>query len=564
MQIPWAAQAEYAKYTVYFGIVVISCCLFKHLYYRIRDLTYKSMGPKSTTNPICSVIDVAMAYGRYIGYKQTPWVSTQVLSLPNSVGATLFMSVSSLYLLCYCFVPHFWYRPCSEFGSPPLAVRAGVMSTALFPFIYVLAGKSNAITLLTGTSYEKLNLYHQYVGCASFVLAIVHTIPFLYQSLQEGGATLLHHYFTTSIYYISGIPCIILLGLLCVLSKAWVRKHFYEVFVHLHWMMGVAFFGVLIWHINQNMGAQNYMWGALAFWATQIIYRLLTKTCFKPNAMFLRSRKAHLEKLGNGVYQIKIENVADYKWSPGQHCFLRFQGWRILDSHPFSIASTCDSDGGSSMKFIVIPQKGLTKVQYLELNRQIEINKKVYIDGPYGGTFRDPTKFDKIVLIASGSGVSATLPFLIYMSQQEKSGKSVNLKCINFIWIVRKIEDTNWIREELNQCQAILGSKLQMEILVCHRTNMIEDNDDSEKSIESKSSDIVACNVTFEKPNVSEVLKSLTSSFARRNLIVSSGSISMKRQVSSTVSQLQELIFNNDLKNTNVEEIYLHTESFGW
>lgn len=52
--------------------------------------------------------------------------------------------------------------------------------------------------------------------------------------------------------------------------------------------------------------------------------------------------------------------------------------------------------------------------------------------------------------------------------------------------------------------------------------------------------------------------------FSNRNMIVCSGSDSMKREVSQTVSELQALVFNNDRYTSNVEEIYLHTESFSW
>ncbi|KAI5970813.1 FRE7 [Candida margitis] len=228
-QIPWASQTKYAKYTVYFGVVIIFIALLKHLYYCVRDKTFK---PKSNTNTAVSLVDVLISYCRFVGYKQTPMQLQYFCSFPKSVGAALFMSLSTLYLACYCFVPHYWYRPCIGFGSPPLAIRAGLMATALMPFIYILSGKSNIITLLTGISYEKLNTYHQYFGVAAFVLSIVHTVPFIYQFLQESGAAYMHDRFMSKQIYISAIPSLILLGLLCTLSKAWFRKHCYEAFLH--------------------------------------------------------------------------------------------------------------------------------------------------------------------------------------------------------------------------------------------------------------------------------------------------------------------------------------------
>ncbi|RCK65603.1 Ferric/cupric reductase transmembrane component 7 [Candida viswanathii] len=556
--ISWASQANYAKYTVYFGVATIFAATLKHLYYRYRDIRYRS---KQSSNVGTALVDVLTSYCRYFGYMQVPkWLV--FFSVPNSVGSALYMFLSSLYLLCYCLVPHFWYRGCGGFGSPPLGVRAGMMATALTPFIYVLAGKSNAITLLTGISYEKLNTFHQYVGVAAFVLGVIHTVPFVHQALAEGGSSRLNEKFTTDFGYYSGIPPLILLGLLCILSKACIRKYVYELFLHAHWMMGIAYFGTLIWHIDSSLDADDYMWGALAFWAAQIVYRILIKTAFKPNAMFLRPREASLEKLGDGVYQVLVANTKGVKWEPGQHCFLRFVGFRILDSHPFSIASM-DQDGATGMKFIIKAQKGLTKSLYKQLDKQIITNKKVYIDGPYGGTFRDPRAFEKVVLVSSGTGVTATLPFLTYLMGE--AGALV--KKITFIWVVRQLEDVSWIRSELLECQRLGGSKVDIQIHVTGNPQpAVEKQPDPEKELgtESSSADESELPISYGRPSVSGILMSMIGRFSSRNMIVCSGSDSMKREVSSTVSELQALVFNNDKYTTNVEEIYLHTESFAW
>ena len=47
-------------------------------------------------------------------------------------------------------------------------------------------------------------------------------------------------------------------------------------------------------------------------------------------------------------------------------------------------------------------------------------------------------------------------------------------------------------------------------------------------------------------------------------MVVCSGADSMKQETSRTIANLQPMIFNNDINNLRIEEIYLHTESFGW
>ncbi|KAK6455909.1 ferric reductase transmembrane component 7 [Scheffersomyces xylosifermentans] len=562
-QVAWADQAEYGKYTVYFGVAVIFLAFVKHLWYRYRDYSYKKTQSSQYLVPF---VDVLVSYSRYLGYKQIPQRLSYFTSLPASLGSTIFMFVSSMYLLCYCLVPHFWYRPCTGFGSPPLAIRSGIMATALTPFVYVLAGKSNMITFLTGISYEKLNQHHQYVGLAAFVLAIIHTVPFIYSNLREGGASSVSMLFRTDFAYYSGIPPLILLGWLCIASKAWIRKHVYEVFVNLHWAAGIAYFGTLIWHIDKTLNCDNYMWGALAFWASQILYRMLVKTCFKPNSLFLRPRIAKLQKLNDNAFQVTVANSKGYEWGPGQHCFLRFAGVRFLDNHPFSIASMIDEDS-REMKFIIIPKKGLTRTLFNQLDEYVAQDKKVFVDGPYGGTPRDPTAFDRVILASTGTGVTATLPFLLHLageiSKAKAAGSVILTKHINFIWIVRQQDDIKWIRDELIKCKDVAGEYITIDIYDLIKKSFevdVENQVDSNTS--STSTD--PFNVHMYKPSINRVLGDMRHTLGRRNMIVSSGSESMKAQVSTVASHFQALIFNNDLNNSCIEEIYLHTETFGW
>lgn len=579
-EIPWAYQAHYAKVSVYFGVVIIFIATLKHLWYRARDYSYKN---SSKSGIIGSFIDVFVAYSRFVAYKQIPANVSYYTSLPPSFGTILVYFSSSFYALCYCLIPHFWYRGCRGFGSPPLAVRAGVMATALTPFIYVLSGKSNMLTLLTGISYEKLNGTHQYVGVLALVLSLIHTIPFIYQNLQEGGASNLYSVFTSQFAYYSGIPPLILLGILCIASKSFIRKYFYEAFLHVHWACGIAYFGTLIWHINNSLGMQDYMWGALAFWASQLIYRALVKTAFRPNSLFLRPREAELKRLGSGAYEVVVRNTKGLSWKAGQHCYLRFVGTRMLDNHPFSIC-TVPNEEESELRFIIVPKKGLTKKIFNELDDYLASKKRVYLDGPYGGTTRDPMAFEKIVLLATGSGVSATLPYLSELVNKIELNKKQDIDTvpreIDFVWIIRHIDDLNWIRDELTRCISELGNIINASVYVCEYSE--EKKEKKEKNIvEKKSFDVDTENtletplmynethqmsITYGKPDISNILVSMRSTFKKRNMIVSSGSDSMKSLVSSTISNFQPMIFNSDLypHSQNIEEIYLHTESFGW
>jgi hypothetical protein len=88
--------------------------------------------------------------------------------------------------------PYYWAD--EKFGgSPPLATRSGWMALACMPFVLYVqahaqistilimpsatATKTNWITLFTGVSHERLQVFHRWISYAFFILALLHTFP---------------------------------------------------------------------------------------------------------------------------------------------------------------------------------------------------------------------------------------------------------------------------------------------------------------------------------------------------------------------------------------------------
>lgn len=299
----------------------------------------------------------------------------------------------------------------------------------------------------------------------------------------------------------------------------------------------------------------------------------MVKTCFRPTALFLRPRPAKLFKLqGSKAFQINVENNK-LTWKPGQHAFLRFSS-RLLDNHPFSISNLPDTEE-NELKFVVVPQRGLTKKLCDEIEKNS--NTKILIDGPYGGCSRDHNSFDKVILAASGSGITATIPFLTDLTQNATKGTNTITKEIDFIWIVRKDEDIDWFKTELIKALECTQIQVNIDIYVCggsanseEKIQRSEDEKDTKLDSNTESMEELIgttsnqLNTKYYKPRIEDVIIPLRHSLKRKNLIVSSGSESMKSAIAGVSSDFQSLIFNNDTNKSNIEEIFLHTESFHW
>lgn len=543
-------SVKYARWTVYYGAAVIVVAAVKHWWFYFADRRYRPGKPSSLFG---SLVSVLTAYTRQVANHRVPVFLCTWLSFPHSVGRLVFMAATSLFLLLCCFLPRFYYRPCFGFGDPPLAVRAGDMATALVPFIFVLLGKANFVSLATGMGHERLNVIHRFVAVACLFLSLVHVIPLIWQPLHDGG----HSYLAANVDddYIHGIPCLVLLVLLCTLFKKWIRDRAYEFFIHIHWMMGIAFLGLLIHHVKDMESMQNFLYPAAGLFFAQLVYRFVLKTSF--GRQFVSTSPALLRKLTDNAFEVTVTN-SKLSWSPGQHCFVRFTSVGFvaaLSNHPFSIASVKSLD---ELKFVIVPKGGLTKKLHEQLTDYASKSTGVFIDGPYGGPSRDARAFDNVVLVATGSGVTATMPFVSLLAEHIglciKTGKAVITRKIQFIWVVRHSEDVEWAMPELRRCAALVPGLLDIQIFVTRANSEKAQLQEQDGSI----------TISHVRPSVNLVMHALQSSLLRKNMVVSCGSESMRSEVCEAVSAFQSLIVNSDKHHHEVEEVYLYTETFGW
>jgi NAD(P)H-flavin reductase len=138
------------------------------------------------------------------------------------------------------------------------------------------------------------------------------------------------------------------------------------------------------------------------------------------------NNEATVYPLPNGGTQILLKKALP-RAVPGKHCFVWLPKVRLFETHPFTIVST------SPAELIVNSYSGFTRdlAKYARNNPGGTI--RVSVEGPYG-TFPDPIDFDKVILVAGGSG--ATFTFGIASNMLQKMTGDSN-KQIEFIWAVK-------------------------------------------------------------------------------------------------------------------------------
>ena len=182
--VSYKYQFEYGHWTTWFYLIVIFLFLVPHVYHLWQD---RAVRPSTSPTAGSSMKDKVMAIWRSLTYRRYHGRIAEALGLP-SAGLQLLILAVIIFAVVATFVVRPYYRGRRGYGSPPLAIRTGLMAIALNPIIFALAGKVNLVTMLTGIGYEKLNVLHRWVSYVCFALAVAHTVPFIVAPLRDGGA----------------------------------------------------------------------------------------------------------------------------------------------------------------------------------------------------------------------------------------------------------------------------------------------------------------------------------------------------------------------------------------
>ena len=270
-----------------------------------------------------------------------------------------------------------------------------------------------------------------------------------------------------------------------IFSIPWVRNRVYESFYWTHFLLAIVYIGLCFWHFGNLGDSWLYLWATLGIWLVNMLGRIFFKTqAFRLTDAWPTVFPTQLSALPGGMTRVDVTVPEEMKWSPGQHCYLRFPGLAIWDNHPFTIASFPTSDEHEDegekdgalhrrLTFFIRAHQGFTKK--LAVSTQAKPGAStlthVWLDGPYGGApiNINEAKHDNVTLIAGGSGITACLSWLSHLAQKTQNHHShdqgnVNKAKINLLWVVRQRAHTAWISAELEMARTLLGGEEKLAV----------------------------------------------------------------------------------------------------
>ncbi|CAK7214557.1 hypothetical protein SCUCBS95973_002187 [Sporothrix curviconia] len=307
--------------------------------------------------------------------------------------------------------PYYWPNTATvHYGdSPPLATRSGYLALGCMPFILIFGSKANLVTAVTGVAPEKLIIFHLMAAWGMFVLALVHTFPFIVYNASVPGS--LAENWNASAQWPTGVVALVAQAGLTFLSLPFIRHRAYEVFKGLHFALALIFVVFLFIHCDYTLTSWDYFIVAGSLYLASLLFAV--------GRMYLQHgmRAARLELVSEETLKIAIEaqtktnTKKTLAWRPGQHVYLRFVtgGVHALAAHPFTICSSSASDHGDVL-FYIRPRGGLTGRLASLARKQPNTTVPVFLEGPYGGVpHRWDEGFDSTLVVAGGAGAGFSL-----------------------------------------------------------------------------------------------------------------------------------------------------------
>ena len=366
-----------------------------------------------------------------------------------------------------------------------LGIRAAWLAVAQVPLLILLAGKHNIIGLVTGVSYERLNVLHRWV---SRVLLLLATLHLGYQNYGWNLYGLRHLEWSTDSCPPTGIAAYAVLLWLNLSTLAPFRNFSYEFFVIQHVISFFGFIIAIMIHLPSTaLYSRIYIYIPIALY---LIDRLARTLRFAYNN--IHPGRATLTACEGGVTKIQVSSKHVQKWRPGSHVLLRIPHLGLIQSHPATIASV-PSSHDNKLVFILKAHQGFTNRLLGSANSSVAtllpetqqdaiINRQTYttlIDGPYGGLHADYAAFDTVVLIAGSTGVTFTLSQLLDIAHRA-SFHRLPVRRLEFIWVVKNRSWTTWIFKELSDAFTQLrdsGIDVEIKIFVTCDDTFTESSD---------------------------------------------------------------------------------------
>ncbi|KAL3426532.1 ferric reductase [Phlyctema vagabunda] len=427
--------------------------------------------------------------------------------------------------------------------------RTGELAVINMIALIIFAGRNNPLITWLKISFDTYNLLHRWIGRIVVLETIAHTIAWAYVKHAATGWDGIWEMLANDPFIKYGMVGTIAMTLLLLLSPSVFRKAFYETFLTVHIILAsITIAGIWIHCEVAGLPQLPYVQVIIALWVGDRCFRLFR--ILRANYSRKGWTTATVEALPGNAVRVTMHLPKHLDIKAGTHAYLRFGSINPWETHPFSIAWVQDhsidlpmdekvkegpvdkSKLRTDVSFVIAAQSGLTKKLFDKASacspRMLTL--KAAMEGPYAG-HHSLDSYGTTVLVAGSSGITHQMPYIRHLINGFNDG-TIATRRITLIWIVRDIEQLEWVRPWMDE---ILRMDNRREIL---NIKLFITRPRNPREIHSPSTTV---QMFPGRPDVSMLLRSEVNNQVGAMVVTVCGPGGLQDNVREAVREVQEL-----------------------
>ncbi|CAL2249786.1 unnamed protein product [Prunus armeniaca] len=312
--------------------------------------------------------------------------------------------------------------------------RFGLLAEVCLAFLLFPILRGLALFRLLGIQFEAFVRYHIWLGTATIFFATFH-----------GASTLFiwgfSHFIQEEIWewqiYLAGEICLVTGLVIWITSLPQIRRKQFEIFYYTHhlYMVFLVFF---LFHAGDRHFYMVFLFPGIFLFGLDkllLIIQSRRETCILSARIF-----------PSKAIELILPKDPGPKYTPTSIIFVKVPSISKYEWHSFSITSSSRVDDNTISIMIKSEGSWTSSLSHMIQTRQeSDGDQKKYIpiavEGPYGPVSMDFLRYDSLLVVSGGIGITPVLSIIQELSSSQNRGINKFLPRMQLIYVVKKSQD---------------------------------------------------------------------------------------------------------------------------